>query len=81
MASVISQWGLLSFLGHRSVEKGTKTGCSVILIFVCFVIGVLTAVVFALINLFLRIEIATYIYPLSAGDFTCPHAVSVRAFD
>jgi len=45
----------LSFLGHRSVEKGTKTGCSVILIFVCFVIGVLTAVVFALINLFLRV--------------------------
>ena len=55
MASVVSQWGLLSFLGHRSVEKGTKTGCSVILIFVCFVIGVLTAVVFALINLFLRV--------------------------
>jgi hypothetical protein len=39
LSSVISQWGLLSFLGHKSLEKGTKTGCFVILMWLGFIIG------------------------------------------
>jgi hypothetical protein len=53
LASIVTQWGLLSFLGHRNVEKGSNTaGCSIILLWASFVIGILTAVSFALINLF-----------------------------
>jgi uncharacterized membrane protein len=55
VSSVITQWGLLSFLGHKSVEKGLKTGCFVILMWLGFLVGLLTAVSFALINLFLKV--------------------------
>jgi hypothetical protein len=54
LASVLTQWGLLSYMGHKDAEKASKTGCYMILLWAFFVIGVLTAVSFALINLFAK---------------------------
>lgn len=54
LASIITQWGLLSFLSHKDRDKGTKYGCFVILMWASFIVGTLTAVSFALINLFAK---------------------------
>ena len=52
LCSIITQWGLLSYLGHKNPEKTDYAGCSVLLLWVTFAVGLLTAVAFALINLF-----------------------------
>jgi hypothetical protein len=54
LASVLTQWGLLSFLSHKDPDKSTKYGCSVIVMWASFILGTLTAVSFALINLFAK---------------------------
>lgn len=53
MSSLVSQWGLMYYLGHGSVERTPKqVGCAVLSMWGFFGIGLITAVSFALINLF-----------------------------
>jgi hypothetical protein len=57
LMSVATQWGLLSFIGYgsRSNERVAEwSGCSVILMWWGFIVGLLSAVAFALINLFVK---------------------------
>ncbi len=54
LSSVVTQWALLSYLADGSVKHDTKAGCLVILMWMGFLVGLVTAVAFALINLFLR---------------------------
>jgi hypothetical protein len=54
LSSVLTQWKLLSFLGYKSTQGSTAAGCFVILMWLGFIVGIVSAVTFALINLFLK---------------------------
>jgi hypothetical protein len=58
LASLLTQWALLSFVGRSDLvgaqRDGEIAGLATALMWVCFSVGLLTAVLFALINLFLK---------------------------